>query len=297
MGRYETLNAETKDIVNCLLPGIAAGFGVMNVVDIIPEDIRMRQWDCDRRDHIKDKTEDDPRNWGVQFLRDLMSITRLKSGNLDEFQADLRTSVSKHDPKHPWCRLADIKDLKEKYEHPNRATENAEDYSSDQSSSDDSYFEELVEEPRGGRKRGRRGQEVYEARPIQKPSAHRKKYKRLRRGSGDGWARPEKPDHHTRGLYRRARNGERVYFSGTPTKSERAVSTEPYSGMSPRLSPYAGGGARSLHAERLRAEMEAAEAEARVAKLRAEYLRTLDVAPEDTDVDGPGTQADPKSND
>ena len=65
MGRYETLNDESKDVVNCLLPGIAANFKIENILDVIPENIRMRQWDCDRKDHIIDKSEDDARNWGT----------------------------------------------------------------------------------------------------------------------------------------------------------------------------------------------------------------------------------------
>jgi hypothetical protein len=86
MGRYETLNDDSKDVVNCLLPGIAANFGLTEVADVIPLDIRMREWDCDRKEHVKDKAEDDPRNWGLQFLKDLITISRIKKGQLDEFQ-------------------------------------------------------------------------------------------------------------------------------------------------------------------------------------------------------------------
>lgn len=176
MGRFATLNAETKDLVNCLLPALAASFNVSDPVEIIPEDIRMRAWDCDRRDHIKDETENDPRNWGVQFLKDLMAISRMKTGNLAEFQADLRSKVALHEAKHPWCRLADIKELKDEYEHPDRKAEvnPEEQYSSEDSY--DSYFEELVEpeEPKG-QKRGRkpRNHEVYEAR-VQESTKRRK---------------------------------------------------------------------------------------------------------------------------
>lgn len=177
MGRFATLNSETKDLVLAMLPAIATAFKVDNVVDIIPEDIRMRAWDCDRRDHIKDKTEDDPRNWGVQFLRDLMTIGRLKEGNLTEFQADLRAKVEKHEPKHPWCRLADIKELKAKYVNPDRASEDnhsQDEYASDEPSSTDSYLEELVEQevPKG--KKRRRNHEAYEAR-VQEKSKHHKR--------------------------------------------------------------------------------------------------------------------------
>jgi hypothetical protein len=66
--------------VNCLLPALAADFHVPSALNIIPEDIRMRAWDCEHRDHIKDQTENDPRNWGVQFLKDLKSIARLNRG-------------------------------------------------------------------------------------------------------------------------------------------------------------------------------------------------------------------------
>ncbi len=177
MGRFETLNADTKDLVNCLLPALASSFKVSEAKEIIPEDIRMRAWDCERRDHIKDQTENDPRNWGVQFLKDLMAISRMKNGNLVEFQKDLREKVSLHEPKHPWCRLADIKELKEEYENPEKKdVVNAEDEVSSEDSYD-SYFEELVEpeEPRGSSKKGhkRRNHEVYEAR-VQESKKRRK---------------------------------------------------------------------------------------------------------------------------
>jgi hypothetical protein len=110
MGRYETLNPDTQDQVNAIIPAIAKAYKVDNVKDIIPEEIRMRPWDCERRDHIKDQTEDDPRNWGVQFLKDMQAIGRLVKGDLDTFQKDLRAQVAKHAKKHPWCKLSDIKE-------------------------------------------------------------------------------------------------------------------------------------------------------------------------------------------
>jgi hypothetical protein len=170
MGRFETLNADTQDLVNCLLPALATSFGLKDSVDIIPEDIRMRAWDCERRDHIKDQTENDPRNWGVQFLKDLMSISRIKGGNLELFQADLRTKVDLHEEKHPWARLSDIKEIKDEYEHPNRSPLVVEE--SPGTSSTDSYLEEL-HEPNlpPGMKRGRH--EVYEAR-VQESHKRRK---------------------------------------------------------------------------------------------------------------------------
>jgi hypothetical protein len=170
MGRFETLNADTQDLVNCLLPALATSFGLKDPVDIIPEDIRMRAWDCERRDHIKDETENDPRNWGVQFLKDLMSISRIKGGNLALFQADLRAKVDLHEEKHPWARLTDIKEIKDEYEHPNRPPPVVEE--SPGTSSTDSYLEELHEpDLPPGMKRGRH--EVYEAR-VQESQKRRK---------------------------------------------------------------------------------------------------------------------------
>jgi hypothetical protein len=168
MGRYSTLNADTKDLVNCLLPALAASFSLFDPVDIIPEDIRMRAWDCERRDHIKETPEDDPRNWGVQFLKDLKAISRLKDGNLAQFQADLRAKVELHEEKHPWCRLSDIKELKAEYEHPERALQEAQSDEYDSvESSNDSYLEELHEPEPPRRKKRSRAHEVYEAR-VQK---------------------------------------------------------------------------------------------------------------------------------
>ena len=166
MGRFETLNADTQDLVETLLPALATAFHVRSALDIIPFDIRMRAWDCERRDHIKDETENDPRNWGVQFLKDLKSIARLNGGDLDEFHTRLRAKVQLHEPKHPWCRLADIKELKDEYENPNRPEPQPQPESS--VSSIDSYLEELHEPelPRGTKRRG--ANEVYEAR-VQPP--------------------------------------------------------------------------------------------------------------------------------
>jgi hypothetical protein len=168
MGRFATLNADTKDLVNCLLPALATSFKITDPAEIIPEDIRMRAWDCEKRDHIKDQTENDPRNWGVQFLKDLMAISRMKNGNLDEFQADLRAKVALHEPKHPWARLGDIKEIKDEYENPGRKDVLSEE--SSEESSLDSYFEELVEpdDPRGKKRRNPGNHEVYEARVMEK---------------------------------------------------------------------------------------------------------------------------------
>jgi hypothetical protein len=162
MGRFDTLNADTQDLVNCLLPALATSFGVTDCVDIIPEDIRMRAWDCERRDHIKDQTENDPRNWGVQFLKDLKAISRITGGDLSTFQKDIRAMVALHEPKHPWCRLGDVKELKDQYENPNRRP--PVEIESAGTSSTDSYLEELheLDLPRGT-KRGRQ-HELYEAR-------------------------------------------------------------------------------------------------------------------------------------
>jgi len=176
MGRFETLNADTQDLVNCLLPALASAFKVSDPVDIIPEDIRMRAWDCDRRDHIVDQTENDARNWGVQFLRDLMAISRLINGNIAVFHADLRAKVALHEPKHPWCRLADIKEIKDEYVHPELKNKKPVQEEESSGSSTDSYLEELVEpdDPRGSR-RGKkaRNHEMYEAR-VQEPRKRRK---------------------------------------------------------------------------------------------------------------------------
>jgi hypothetical protein len=167
MGRYATLNADTKDLVNCLLPALAASFGLSDPIDIIPEDIRMRAWDCERRDHIKDQPEDDPRNWGVQFLKDLKAISRLKDGDLAVFQADLRAKVELHEEKHPWCRLSDIRELKAEYENPELARKEAQSEEFESESSVDSYLEELHEPELPKGKKRKDGHEFYETR-VQK---------------------------------------------------------------------------------------------------------------------------------
>ncbi|ORY16268.1 hypothetical protein BCR34DRAFT_584482 [Clohesyomyces aquaticus] len=115
--RYEKLNKNTQDLVDCMIPGIATNWNIDDVCDVIPEDIRMRKWDCDRREHKYDEPESDPRNWGVQFLKDLVTISRLLKGNLSVFQDDLRRVLAETDDEdHPWVRFQEIKALKEKYE-------------------------------------------------------------------------------------------------------------------------------------------------------------------------------------
>lgn len=37
MGRYETLNDDSKDVVNCLIPGIVANFGIEDISEVIPQ--------------------------------------------------------------------------------------------------------------------------------------------------------------------------------------------------------------------------------------------------------------------
>ncbi|KAF1829752.1 hypothetical protein BDW02DRAFT_509169 [Decorospora gaudefroyi] len=312
MGRFDTLNADTKDLVQCLLPALAASFKIEDPVEIIPEDIRMRAWDCERRDHIKNKTENDPRNWGVQFLKDLMAISRLKDGDLGVFQADLRAKVALHEPKHPWCRLGDIKELKDEYEHPGRKDQTIIEESSEESSTD-SYFEELVEpEEFKGCKRHRGGNhEVYEARVIEK----RKKARpaRLRRSESGGYQRPEKikkkrysvdrgsatPKADRLLIHRRASRtigsdhedspdsvGGRLLLAQTPAFS---LSPGP-SGVEMYSIETAMASNEPLAVQRLQAELEVAEAELKTARLRHQYLQARAQAEQEADHSGTDTQ-------
>ncbi|PVH97796.1 hypothetical protein DM02DRAFT_683876 [Periconia macrospinosa] len=277
MARFDTLNPDTQDQVLAMLPAIAKAFRVHEVKDIIPEDIRMRAWDCERRDHIKDKTEDDPRNWGVQFLKDLQAIARLLNNDLAQFQEDLRVKVEKHADAHPWCRLADIKELKVKYLNPGVPSEDdrsPEEYVED-SSSEDSYFEELVEQepPKGTRRR--RNHEAYEVRrqneirpkPISK-KRKRQASSRLRRDS-EGWERPEKSsrDRAYRSVEDRAPSFTkfpRAPSSQRAGSSLRAGSTfESPSYYQPDV---------PLESQKLQAELEVAEAELNYARLRVKFF-------------------------
>lgn len=140
----------------------------------------MRAWDCERRDHIKEVTEDDPRNWGVQFLRDLSAIARVNNGNLAEFQQKLRAKVAKHTEKHPWARLEDIRAIKANYEKPHLDSEEEKDPKALRPEYDtDSQEEELLElkdaDLPAGAKRGRT--EAYEAvKQSYKPNKSSKYY-------------------------------------------------------------------------------------------------------------------------
>lgn len=139
-----------------MLPAIASSFKIdlANFKDIIPKDIRMRQWDCDRRDHIKDKPEDEPRNWGVEFLKCLQAIARITGGNLALFQERVYEKVEKHAEKHPWARLEDIRIVKAEFEKPSLRDPAAPDPESSSDDSLDSYLEELVDRdlPHGARR-------------------------------------------------------------------------------------------------------------------------------------------------
>ncbi|KAG9196535.1 hypothetical protein G6011_01656 [Alternaria panax] len=299
MGRFDTLNDETKDVVECLLPALAQSFGLTDCKDIIPEDIRMRAWDCERRDHIKDKTENDPRNWGVQFLKDLRAISRLKNGNLDQFHVDLRAKVALHEPKHPWCRLADIKEIKLDYEHPERLNQVDKEESSD-SSSEDSYFEELVEpdQPKGSKKR-RGNHEIYEARVLEK----RRKLapSRLRRAESGGFQRHDKyanrrsrstrtsttPDIRRPVIHRHTRTILTDDEDSVSPAAGRSLLAHPTPAFSVSPGPQ---GARMYPAEavdtskesvavqKLQAELEVAEAELKAARLKYQYLQAKEQA-------------------
>ncbi|KAF2015909.1 hypothetical protein BU24DRAFT_187617 [Aaosphaeria arxii CBS 175.79] len=253
MGRYETLNSNTKDLVNCLLPGIASNFEIEDVIEVIPEDIRMRKWDCERREHIKDAAEDDPRNWGVQLLKDLITISRLKQGNLAEFQADLRAQILPHEEKHPWVRLADIKEIKDRYEKPERAEEELDVQEEEASESDYDYqLEELVELEERPRKRGRRSNaendsERFQARQVTN-RGRKSKTKRLRRDPSVGWERPGRHN------YPHPARSEESY--------DRSVSAVPVNADE----------LDDMSVEELQAHLELAEAELRTARMRATLL-------------------------
>ncbi|KAL5121903.1 hypothetical protein ACEQ8H_000119 [Pleosporales sp. CAS-2024a] len=295
MGRFETLNADTQDLVNCLLPALATSFGVEDAVEIIPEDIRMRAWDCDRRDHIKDQTENDPRNWGVQFLKDLMAICRIKKGNLDVFQADLRAKVAKHEEKHPWCRLNDIREIKDEYEHPDRKPPPVQEPSEE--SSTDSYLEELHEpDLPPGMKRGRSRHEIYEARVQPK----RRKIARLRRSENGGYERKEKPKRHggnarqrdvsvsSRPSVRRASrvvdsDGEDAHGSSYTMAYHPQGHHTPSFSMSPvpdrmpsAVPSSIAHSDQPIEVQKLAAELEVAEAELKAARIRMAYTQALE---------------------
>jgi hypothetical protein len=278
MGRFETLNADTQDLVNCLLPALASDFHVQSALEIIPEDIRMRTWDCERRDHIKDQTENDPRNWGVQFLKDLKSIARLNGGNLKEFHYRLRAKVDEHEAKHPWCRLNDIKAIKDDYEHPNRPAPQSESEST--TSSIDSYLQELHEPelPKGTKGGRKRNHEIYETR-LQLP----RKQGRLRRAENGTLYRKEK---HTDKRRKVSESVERS--TSTPGRRvSRAIQSDdediedlrarPRSTVSD-IADAVSMSNEPLEVQKLQAELEVAEAELKAARLKYQYIQAKEAA-------------------
>ncbi|KAH6612732.1 hypothetical protein C7974DRAFT_84508 [Boeremia exigua] len=290
MGRFETLNADTQDLVNCLLPALAADFHVQSVPEIIPVDIRMRAWDCERRDHIKNQTENDPRNWGVQFLKDLKSIARLNGGNLDEFHFRLRAKIDKHRDKHPWCRLADIKEIKDEYEHPDRPEPESE--AESLVSSIDSYLEELHEPvlPKGSLRGHKRNHEVYEAR-LQLPT----KQGRLRRAPDGTLFRKEKHANKRRKTFEpteRSTPGRRntrtissdeedvddVHSDPIRARPRSILSGTPGAVARSDIADAVNASKESLEVQKLQAELEVAEAELKAARLKYQYIQAREAA-------------------
>ncbi|KAF3005822.1 hypothetical protein E8E13_008183 [Curvularia kusanoi] len=293
MGRFETLNADTQDLVETLLPALASAFNVRSAVDIIPRDIRMRAWDCERRDHIKDQTENDPRNWGVQFLKDLKAIARIGGGDLADFQARLRAKVELHEPKHPWTRLADIRELKDEYENPDRPEPEPEVESS--VSSIDSYLEELHEPdlPRGTKHTLKRNHELYETR-VQLP----RRQGRLRRNADGTLYRKEK---HTSYADKRRKTRESTGAMTPGHRVRQVISSDEDEVIEspalplrapPRSSFSATPSARShreivdavnassepLEVQRIQAEVELAEAELKAARVKYQYIQAKEAA-------------------
>ncbi|CBX90417.1 hypothetical protein LEMA_P065430.1 [Plenodomus lingam JN3] len=309
MGRFDTLNEETKDLVECMLPALAKSFKVEDVVDIIPQDIRMRQWDTERRDHIKDQTENDPRNWGVQFLKDLKTINRVSGWDLATFHAELYEKVALHEETHPWCRLSDIKEIKLDVENPGRKEAMANPVQPVSDSSTDSYLEELVEPnmPKGSSKRRAR-HEVYEAR-VQE-SSKRRKTARLRRANDGSFVRPEKGakkqhsqdrgdsilstqsnanrpstenNRRRHDRYILQSDGEESYGSPTPRSAHprriSSYSTTPApNAVQPSHSGQVDASNEPLAVQKLAAELEVAEAELKAARAKFEYIQARELA-------------------
>ncbi|CAE7201930.1 hypothetical protein CFE70_008346 [Pyrenophora teres f. teres 0-1] len=316
MGRFEGLNDDTKDLVTCLLPALAASFGLSDPVDIIPEDIRMRAWDCERRDHIKGETENDPRNWGVQFLKDLKAISRLNNGNLTEFQEILRGKVALHEPKHPWCRLADIKEIKDEYEHPEKKNKVVVEEEEESSSSTDSYFEELVEPdvPTGKKRTLNSGRhEVYEARVIEK--RRKQKPRRLRRSPTGGFQRHDPHAKKRRSMDSHHSHSNRTSLSGRTQRQSRIISSDDeasvnspdarslYAHTTPAFSVSPGPSTAHMYnmelepasneplaVQKLQAELEVAEAELKAARLKYQYIQAREQAEREALYGGDGHQ-------
>jgi hypothetical protein len=169
--RYTSLKVESRILVDSMIPTIASNFALPSTVDAIPAHIRMRAWDCDRKEHIRTASEDDVRNWGLQFLKDLLTISTIKKGKVDEFHADLGKKVEWRVKKeeevgfpggpHPWVKLQDIKEMKAFYENPEKNGPLIPDPEGEggdggyESVSEESYYELVEEEDGGKKKRGR----------------------------------------------------------------------------------------------------------------------------------------------
>ncbi|KAF2112426.1 hypothetical protein BDV96DRAFT_602333 [Lophiotrema nucula] len=199
--RFETLNPQTQDLVDCLIPGIVSNWGLENILDAIPEEIRMRKWDCAKKDHILNEAENDARNWGVSFLKDLLTISRLTKGQLEVFQNDLRAGLDKAKGSHSWTRLKDIKELKKKYDGSAAVPSDSDSdvvIGSGALSSDESTTEDDVVEPMS-KKRGRPLKK--ESKSKRKANKRRKEVSppaRLRRSSDISWERRDKSRRHGR---------------------------------------------------------------------------------------------------
>ena len=96
---------------------------------------------------------------GLQFLKDLLTISRIMNGDLQEFHNHLGKKVATHGTAHPWAKLQDIKDIKADLTAPPRQldedAQNGAHLVSDESSTDESVYELIEKEPTYPKKRGR----------------------------------------------------------------------------------------------------------------------------------------------
>ncbi|KAF2494563.1 hypothetical protein BU16DRAFT_618631 [Lophium mytilinum] len=109
--KYSSLTRMSQIHVDGLIPQIAANWGQPSILDCIPAGIRYRIHDDNGK--ATDEPENNPQNWGIQFLKELFDLSDHTKERFEEVRQELVAAFRKRREEGiggdtPWLRDWDV---------------------------------------------------------------------------------------------------------------------------------------------------------------------------------------------
>ncbi|KAF2804531.1 uncharacterized protein BDZ99DRAFT_481012 [Mytilinidion resinicola] len=114
--KYALLTRMSQIHVDGLIPQIAANWNQPSILDCIPAEIRYRIHDNNGK--VTEEPENNPQNWGIQFLKELFDLSDHTKGRLEDVQRELAAEVRKRQEGWggaPWLRDWDVIEVHKRF--------------------------------------------------------------------------------------------------------------------------------------------------------------------------------------